>query len=170
MGLFTWKLSGLPGAQVAHSLAEAVRQKCSPEDVVMLLKEVPGAEEAGGGGGDAAASSRFNPLKIDVLIQTLLHLGAKSFSHSFAAISKYHYVFKTLAESEEAQICILKSVFELWRDHQQMMVVIIDKMLKTQILECSAVATGYSRREMSHEASPSSSIFIYDVVWLTQSF
>lgn len=111
----------------------SIRQKCSPEEVLSVLKDLPNPrpEEEGDG--------RFNPLKIDVFVQTLLNLGSKSFSHSFAAISKFHYVFKILAESEEAQICILRNVFELWHNHQQMMIVLIDKMLKTQIVECSAV-------------------------------
>lgn len=30
----------------------------------------------------------FNPLKVDVFLQTLLHLAAKSFSHSFSALAK----------------------------------------------------------------------------------
>lgn len=30
----------------------------------------------------------FNPLKIEVFLQTLLHLAAKSFSHSFSALAK----------------------------------------------------------------------------------
>lgn len=30
----------------------------------------------------------FNPLRVDVFLQTLLHLAAKSFSHSFSALGK----------------------------------------------------------------------------------
>ena len=45
----------------------------------------------------------------------------------------------------------LKSVFELWNCHQQMMVVLVDKMLKTQIVECAAVANWLFSREMVNE-------------------
>ena len=45
----------------------------------------------------------------------------------------------------------LKSVFELWNCHQQMMVVLVDKMLKTQIVECAAVANWLFSREMVKE-------------------
>lgn len=130
-------LASLPGTSAAHQLVVSIRQKCTPEEVLSVLKDLPNPrpEEEGDG--------RFNPLKIDVFVQTLLNLGSKSFSHSFAAISKFHYVFKILAESEEAQICILRNMFELWHNHQQMMIVLIDKMLKTQIVECSAVRLFY---------------------------
>ncbi|XP_039291918.1 nuclear cap-binding protein subunit 1 [Nilaparvata lugens] len=154
-----------PGTQVSHTLAEAIRQKCTSDDVLAILRQLPHPNEEDPSASLAASSStHFNPAHISVLIHTLLHLSAKSFSHSFAAISKYHQVFKTLAESEEAQICILKSLFELWHDHQQMMVVIIDKMLKTQILECSAVANWIFSREMSHEFTK---LYLWEILHLT---
>lgn len=56
-----------------------------------------------------------------------------------------------VAESEEAQICILRNLFELWQTHPQMICVLIDKMLKTQIIECSAVANWIFSKEMSKE-------------------
>lgn len=65
------------------------------------------------------------------------------------------FVAQILAESEEAQICILRSLYELWHDHQQMMCVLIDKMLKTQILECSAVANWIFSKEMTAEFTKS---------------
>lgn len=69
-----------------------------------------------------------------------------------------------MAESEEAQICILRNMFELWGSHQQMMVVLVDKMLKTQIVECSAVATWIFSKEMTGEFTK---LYIWEVLHLT---
>jgi nuclear cap-binding protein subunit 1 len=104
----------LPGANTARTIANSIRERCTPEDVLNELSELPNPRTV-----DEGDLSSYNPLKIDVFVQTLLQLGMKSFSHSFAAISKFHYVFKVLAESEEAQICVLRSMFELWHNHQQ---------------------------------------------------
>lgn len=71
---------------------------------------------------------------------------------------------QALAESEEAQICILHNVFELWKNHQQMMVVIIDKLLKTQVVECSAVATWIFSKEMTSEFTK---MYLWEILHLT---
>ncbi|XP_064607939.1 nuclear cap-binding protein subunit 1-like [Liolophura sinensis] len=132
----------LPGTMVAHKLMQAIKSKCSPEEAAEILKELPNplAEEE--------HEPSHHPLKIDVFVSTLLHLAQKSFSHSFAAIAKFHFLLKSLAESEDGQICILKTMFEVWETHPQMMVVLVDKMLKTQIVECSAVANWLFSNEM----------------------
>lgn len=82
--------ASLPGTETAHQLVMAIRQKCTPEEAINVLKDLQNPEEMDGDMTD----TQFNPLKIDVFVQTLLNLGSKSFSHSFAAISKFHYVFK----------------------------------------------------------------------------
>lgn len=84
-------LASLAGTQIAHQLVVAIRQKCTPEEVINILKELPNSGE---NADQDMAETSFNPLKIDVFVQTLLNLGSKSFSHSFAAISKFHLVFK----------------------------------------------------------------------------
>lgn len=81
----------LPGTSTAHQLVVIIRQKCTPQEVLSVLKDLPNPRDSMDGDG---AESSFNPLKIDVFVQTLMNLGSKSFSHSFAAISKFHQVFK----------------------------------------------------------------------------
>lgn len=148
----------LPGTTAAHQLVVSIRQKCTPEEVLNVLKDLPNPCP------EDDSESRFNPLKIDVFVQTLLNLGSKSFSHSFAALSKFHNVFKVLADSEAAQICILRNMFDLWQNHQQMMVVLIDKMLKTQIIECSAVANWIFSKEMTGEFTK---MYLWEILHLT---
>ena len=71
----------------------------------------------------------------------MLYYGSKSFSHAFDALAKYHQIFKMLVDDkEEAELTVLKSLHYVWKNHQQMMVVMVDKMLKTQIVRCSSVA------------------------------
>lgn len=77
----------LPGTAAAHELVVSIRRKCTPEEVLNVLNTLPGPREN-------EETNNYNPLKIDVFVQTLLNLGSKSFSHSFAAIVKFHYVFK----------------------------------------------------------------------------
>lgn len=156
--------ASLPGTTTAHQLVVAIRQKCSPEEVLNVLKDLPNERDNADGGMMDVSETSFNPLKIEVFVQTLLNLGSKSFSHSFAAISKFHFVFKTLAESEEAQIHVLHNVFELWKNHQQMMCVLVDKMLKTQVVDCSAVATWIFSKEMAGEFTK---MYLWEILHLT---
>lgn len=148
----------LPGTVIAHQLASAIKEKCTPEEALAVIKDLPNPLQ------EEDVEPTHNPLKIDVFVQTLLNIASKSFSHSFAAIAKFHYVFKTLATSEEAQICILRSMYEIWHNHRQVMCVLVDKFLKTQIVECSAVANWIFSKEMMHEFPNS---YVWEILHLT---
>ena len=76
----------------------------------------------------------------------------------------YNKSFKALNETEEAQLTTLRSIFELWKTHQQQMVVLVDKLLKTQIVECAAVANWLFSREMSSEFTKS---YVWEILHLT---
>lgn len=62
-----------------------------------------------------------------------------------------YILLQVLAETEEAQICILRNMYALWKNHYQMMVVLTDKFLKTGIIECSAIANWIFSKEMTSE-------------------
>ena len=125
----------------------AIKNKCSTEELLDVLKEVDS-----------------DSLRVEIFTQSLLFLGHKSFSHSFAAIAKFHPCFKALADTEENQICMLRSVFELWRSHQQMLVVLCDKLLKTGIVECAAVANWVFSKDMVPEFSK---CYLWEIVHIT---
>lgn len=144
----------IPGAAIAHRLMQAMKNRCSPDDAQTIINEL------------SNSTNTNNAIKTDVFLQTLLFLGAKSFSHSFSAISKFHSVLKSLSEgrglsSEDSQICILCSLHGIWKAHQQMMVVLIDKLLKIQVVECSAVAKWIFLPEMSEELT---SFYVWEIL------
>lgn len=89
-------------------------------------------------------------LKIDVFVHTLLAIACKTMSHSFAAIAKFHFVMKKLAgqDAPDRQVQILLSLYEIWKNHPQMMQGIIDKLLKTQVIDASAVANWVFSEEL----------------------
>lgn len=70
----------LPGAILSKDLLEAMRSpQASPEMISEIIK----------------SSTGIGPLlKINVFTQNCLHLGSKSFSHTFGILRKYHSVFK----------------------------------------------------------------------------
>ena len=80
----------LAGTMTAHQLMSAIKERCSPEEAIRLLKELHNPLK----GADGDAEPTHNPLKIEVFTETLLFVGSKSFSHAFAAIAKFHYVFR----------------------------------------------------------------------------
>ncbi|XP_036186157.1 nuclear cap-binding protein subunit 1 isoform X3 [Myotis myotis] len=139
--------NSLPGHSVALCLAVAFKSKATSDEIFSILKDVPNPNQDD----DDDEGFSFNPLKIEVFVQTLLHLAAKSFSHSFSALAKFHEVFKTLAESDEGKLHVLRVMFEVWRNHPQMIAVLVDKMIRTQIVDCAAVANWIFSSELSRD-------------------
>nr|CAG4640733.1 EOG090X03JL [Eulimnadia texana] len=150
----------IPGYKEAQELMAAFKRKCSPEEVLQTLELLPNPIREDGD----PLSATYSPLAIDVFVQSLLYLGSKSFTHSFAGIAKFYNVFKALGENEEAQICILRNVYELWQNHPQFLSVIIDKLLKTQIVDCSAVANWIFSKDMSTQFTRS---YIWEILHVT---
>lgn len=90
--LFHFILSVLPGQFLSNTLLTKIRNKTTPEDILEILKEPLMSEN--GEIMEPADICISNPTKIDAFIQTLLYIASKSFSHAFAAITKFISVFK----------------------------------------------------------------------------
>ena len=60
-------------------------------------------------------------------------------------------------------MCLLRQVYDVWRQHPQFLGVVVDKMLKTQIVECCAVANWLFSRDMAQEFTRS---FVWEILHL----
>ncbi|KAM6364389.1 LOW QUALITY PROTEIN: nuclear cap-binding protein subunit 1-like [Pluvialis apricaria] len=146
IGLMIVELGGsLPGYTVALCLMIAIKSKASNDEIFNILKGVPNPNKDD----DDDEGLTFSPLKIEVFVQTLLHLAAKSFSHSFSALAKFHRVFKVLAEGDEGKLHVLRVVYEVRKNHPQMIAVLVE--IRTQIVDCAAVANWIFSSELAHD-------------------
>jgi len=93
-----------------------------------------------------------DPATFRIFFSVLLQLAQKSFSHNFAALTRYHETLKTAAEeSDEIQGVILRTLYDSWRNHQQMMHVLIDKLHKMQVLDAYIIVAWVFSDEMKPE-------------------
>ncbi|XP_054453651.1 nuclear cap-binding protein subunit 1 [Anoplopoma fimbria] len=163
--IFTYKYddesgSSLPGYPASITVGNAIKNRASNEEILTILKEVPNPNQED----DDDEGESFNPLKIDVFLQSLLHLAAKSFSHSFSALGKFHEILKTLTDRDEGKLHILKVVYEVWINHPQMIAVLVDKLIRTQIVNCAAVANWLFSQDMAHEFTR---LFVWEILHST---
>ncbi|XP_061746521.1 nuclear cap-binding protein subunit 1-like [Nerophis ophidion] len=150
---------GLFVAGLSHLHHCRQRHQASNEEILTVLKDVPNPNQD-----DDDEGESFNPLRVEVFLQTLLHLPAKSFSHSFSALGKFHKILKNLAESDEGKLHILKVVYEVWKNHPQTTAVLVDKMIRTQMVDCAAVANWLFSQDMAHEFTR---LYIWEILHST---
>ena len=125
----------------AEKVIAAVKSKSSDDELIVLLSTMKAVNSKD----DALMALK----RLDIFLQSILFLAQKSFSHSFSALSKFHKVLKWAAEEEEGKIACLQILRSVWKDHPQMIVVLVDKMLRMQIVDCSSVAKWIFSPEMA---------------------
>ncbi|GMS98807.1 hypothetical protein PENTCL1PPCAC_20982 [Pristionchus entomophagus] len=98
-----------------------------------MIEELRVEEQTGEG-------PEFDSTSFSVFFAVLLKLASKSFSHNFAALTRYHKTLKAVvANSPSMQQVLLSTLYGCWRNNTQMLLIIIDKLLKMQILDCNVV-------------------------------
>ncbi|XP_061409919.1 nuclear cap-binding protein subunit 1 [Lethenteron reissneri] len=151
--------SSLPEYQMAGVLVEAFKSKKSHDEILNILKDVPNPNQE-----EDDEEGSFNPLKTELFVQSLLSLASKSFSHSFSALAKFHEIFKLLADTDEGKVHILKSMYDVWRNHPQMMSVLVDKMIRMRIVDCAAVANWVFSADMAQEFTR---LYVWEIIHST---
>ena len=90
---------------------------------------------------------------IDVFITTILEFRKRSITHTTSALNTYMKVFLHLAKSDISKNYLLWTVYESWKDHKQMITILIEKMLGCTVITPSAVVQWAFRQEMLDELS-----------------
>lgn len=120
------------GSEYAQVLNKKIRDRVPGDDILRILSSVPTPTKDDNdsttgtssttSGNTSSINLTYTNLHIDLFTSSLIWVGSKSFTHSFTALARYHSLLRILIESEEQQIQVLKSMFGVWSNHQQVCV------------------------------------------------
>ncbi|KAM3727998.1 Nuclear cap-binding protein subunit [Dirofilaria immitis] len=128
-----------PDRDFAMVLEKAFREKISADEMIDLLRSETGNR--------MDINSRLS-----IFFKVLLYLARKTFSHNFAALTRYYSTLKEfIGGREDAQLTILRTLYETWKLHGQMIIVLVTKLLKMSLVDASAVVAWLFSDEMKSE-------------------
>lgn len=78
-------------------------------------------------------------VKIDIFTAVVLHMAEKSLTHLSSAIGKFRHVFKALTRVEGGQVQLLQTMHSCLETHPQLQVILVDKLLKAELVEAKEV-------------------------------
>lgn len=106
---------------------------------------------------------------LDVFFSTILFMGSKTFSHTYAALVRYHTVLRSLIinDEEERQLVLLNCAYSVWCRHQQMLVFLVEKLLRAQIVDCISIGTWIFSKEMLDQLM---SMYVWEILHNTIQF
>ncbi|ORY25746.1 MIF4G like-domain-containing protein [Naematelia encephala] len=111
----------------AVELLKLFRQKASANDVRAHLETLPNASSGPG--------ELVSPQIRAMAVETLLHLGSRSFSHFLNATERYLDMLRFLTPDPASRQTLLDSVGTYWKRSSQMRLVTVDKYLQYGVLE-----------------------------------
>lgn len=76
---------------------------------------------------------------IQVVIQTLLNIGAKSFTHLMTVLERYGQVIAKVCPDEDRQVMLINEVSTFWRNSTQMTAIAIDRMMGYRLISNLAI-------------------------------
>jgi len=143
-----------PGQNTVRKLIDGIKSKQDTHELLGILYEI-GASEKSFYDADEVIGPAVDPniaaLRIECFILTILRAGLKSISHTYSALTKFHSMFTEIITNRSEQMHCLRAVREFWGRNPLMMLIVIDKMVKLQYIQCSTVVNWIFSKEMEVE-------------------
>ncbi|XP_073039333.1 nuclear cap-binding protein subunit 1-like isoform X2 [Primulina eburnea] len=74
-----------------------------------------------------------------VVVQTLLNIGSKSFTHLITVIERYGQVIARICSDQEKQVALLSEVSSFWKNNAQMTAIAIDRLMGYRLVSNLAI-------------------------------
>lgn len=132
---YEYEDGGHKHALAAAQLLKAIRAKALIPDVEDELAAFQAdlEREHGLTGQEAEAAKR------DMAIQTILHVGSRSFSHFLNVLERYLGLLRSLSPTANARAALLRTVARFWRRNAQFQLIVVDKLLQYRLLDAGDV-------------------------------
>ncbi|KAI0733404.1 MIF4G like-domain-containing protein [Fomitopsis betulina] len=119
----------------AQSLLSLLRGRTKAEDVVAHFESLKNTISE-----TAEGDVNVSTVVRSIAVQSLLHIGNRSFSHFLNAIERYLPLLRNIASSGgtaniEARMDILNAVASYWKRLRNMVVIVFDKLMQYQIVD-----------------------------------
>ncbi|KAG5643263.1 hypothetical protein DXG03_001273 [Asterophora parasitica] len=121
-----------PHHDAAQSVLNLFRGRAKAEDVIAHLDSLKTTLE---GAEDAPLSVNVDATVRSIALQSLLHIGSRSFSHLLNAIERYLPLLRNITSSTEGKAEILSASAAFWKGNRQMVGIVFDKLMQYQIVD-----------------------------------
>ncbi|CAO3608326.1 unnamed protein product [Cunninghamella blakesleeana] len=118
----------------AKQIVEHLRAKKSVEEVRELLERIK--QDLSNQDMDEKKQSYVVQ---DLFIQSLLQVGAKSFSHILNVIERYLEIMRHFNSTQDDKLNTVRTVAFFWKNNSQFLGILLDKLLNYRILDPSSV-------------------------------
>lgn len=76
---------------------------------------------------------------LEVVVQTLLNIGSKSFTHLITVLERYGQVLAKICPDQERQVMLISEVSAFWNNSSQMTAIAIDRMMGYRLISNLAI-------------------------------
>ncbi|KAK6923523.1 MIF4G-like, type 2 [Dillenia turbinata] len=76
---------------------------------------------------------------LKIVVQTLLDIGSKSFTHLITVLERYGQVFAKLCPDQDRQVMLITEVSSYWKNSTQLIAIAIDRMMGYRLISTLAI-------------------------------
>ncbi|GAA5821849.1 hypothetical protein JCM11251_004742 [Rhodosporidiobolus azoricus] len=132
-----------PGPEYAYDSPEHTHHAASAAFLKLIRSKAPiveAEEELSNFQKALEAEHNLDPekaerVKRDMAVQTVLHVGSRSFSHFLNALERYLTLLRNLTPSASARQHLLTVVAAFWRRNPQFHLIVLDKLLQYRLVD-----------------------------------
>ncbi|KAL4325107.1 hypothetical protein GQ457_11G018930 [Hibiscus cannabinus] len=128
-----FKYSGVDGQEkteqeqaLSAELSNKVKGRQSASDIIVWIEE-------------NVYPTHGLEVTLSVVVQTLLDIGSKSFTHLITVLERYGQVMAKLCSDQDKQVMLIAEVGSYWKNNAQMTAIAIDRMMGYRLVSNLAI-------------------------------